>query len=232
MRLRAVILVGALALVPCILSASDVSSHVAHCKEGDSKNLLFRPEGASAIPALLLLHGSGDHPGPMIDAWKDLARKEHFVLIAPELPLDPKFEEAAPAIFRCDVEDAKQAVSLDARRVYVFGHSMGGYLAYDAATLASEYFAAVAVHAMRIADEYTSIVGKAKRKTPIAIYIGDRDQFIALDGVRKTRDLLKKSGFPLHYVELPGHDHNYYAVADQVNSDVWKFLKKVQLPAQ
>lgn len=219
-------------LVPPCVTASVVSSHVAHCKEGDSKYLLFRPEGSNAMPALLLLHGSGDHPAPMIDAWKDLAKKEHFVLIAPELPLDPKFEEVAPAIFRCDVEDAKLAGPLDPRRVYVFGHSMGGYLAYDAATLASEYFAAVAVHAMRIADEYASIVEKAKRKTPIAIYIGDRDQFIAIDGVRKTRDLLKKSGFPVRYVEIPGHDHNYYAVADQVNSDAWKFLKKVQLPAE
>ena len=194
--------------------------------------MLFRPEGANPMPALLLLHGSGDHPAPMIEAWKGLAKKEHFVLIAPELPLDPKFEEAAPAIFRCDVEDAKLAGPLDARRVYVFGHSMGGYLAYDAATLASDYFAAVAVHAMRIADEYTYILDKAKRKTPMAIYIGDRDQFVALDGVRKTRDLLKKSGFPVHYIELPGHDHNYYAIADQVNSDAWSFLKKVQLPAQ
>lgn len=219
-------------LLPRCVIASDVSSHVAHCKEGDSKYLLFRPKGSDPMPALLLLHGSGDHPAPMIDAWKGLAKKEHFLLIAPELPLDPKFEEVAPAIFRCDVEDAKLAGPLDARRVYVFGHSMGGYLAYDAATLASDYFAAVAVHAMRIADEYTYIVEKAKRKTPMAIYMGDRDQFVALDGVRKTRDLLKTSGFPVHYVELPGHDHNYYAVADQVNSDAWKFLKKVQLPAQ
>ena len=192
---------------------------------------MFRPNGAKAMPALLLLHGSGDRPAPMIDAWKKLARKERFVLIAPELPLDAKFEEIAPAIFRCDVEDAKQAASLDARRIYVFGHSMGGYLAYDAATLASEYFAAVAVHAMRIADEYSWIVDKAKRKTPVAIYIGDHDQFISLDGARKTRDLLKKSGFPVHYMEIENHDHNYYAISEQINADAWKFLRQTQMPA-
>jgi dienelactone hydrolase len=184
------------------------------------------------MPTLLLLHGSGDHPAPMIEAWKGLAKKEHFVLIAPELPLDPEFENAAPAIFRCDVEDARQTAPLDRRRVYVFGNSMGGYLAYDAATLASEYFAAVAVHAMRIADEYAWIVEKAARKTPVAIYIGDRDQFVSIEGVRKTRDLLKKSGFPVRYIELPGHDHNYYDLADQINSDAWKFLSQTQLPAQ
>ena len=61
-------------------------------------------------------------------------------------------------MFKCVVEDAGRQVAIDRRRVYVFGHSMGGYLAYDAATLDSEYFAAVAVHAMGIAEEYVSIV--------------------------------------------------------------------------
>ena len=184
------------------------------------------------MPAVLLLHGSGDHAGPMIDAWKGLAKKEHILLIAPELPLDPKFEEVAPAIFSCDVGDAGRKASLDTRRVYVFGNSMGGYLAYDAAMLASGVFAAVAVHAMRIAEDYEWIVAKATRKTPMAIYIGDRDQFVALDGVRKTHELLEKSGFPVHYVELPGHDHNYYALADQINADAWTFFRQVKLPPQ
>jgi enterochelin esterase-like enzyme len=53
---------------------------------------------------------------------------------------------------------------------------------------------------------------------------------VALRGVRKTRDLLKKSGFPVHYVELQGHDHNYYSLSEQINSDAWDFLRKVELP--
>ena len=232
MKFHTMILVGMLASVPTRLSASDVSSHTAHCEAGDSKYLLYRPEGTNPMPTVLLLHGSGDHAAPMIEAWKSLAKKERIILIAPELPLDPKFEEVAPAIFSCDVGDAERKAPLDARRVYVFGNSMGGYLAYDAAMLASGVFAAVAVHAMRIADDYTWIVDKATRKTPMAIYIGDRDQFVSLAGVHKTHELLKKSGFPVHYVVLRGHDHNYYALADQINADAWNFLRQVQLPAQ
>ena len=84
---------------------------------------------------------------------------------------------------------------------------------------------------MRIADEYSWIVDKAKRKTPVAIYIGDHDQFVSLDGARKTRDLLKKSGFPVHYMEIKNHDHNYYAISDQINADAWKFLRQTQMPS-
>lgn len=50
---------------------------------------------------------------------------------------------------------------------------------------------------------------RAERKTPVAIYIGDREQPDLYDQARKTRDLLRKENFPVHYVELRDHDHNY-----------------------
>ena len=182
------------------------------------------------LPAVVLLHGAGDRAANMVAAWRRLAEKEKIVLLAPELPRDPKFEDAAPRIFRCVVEDARQVLAIDAQRVYLFGNSMGGYLAFDGAMFESQYFAAVAVHASRIADDYTGIVARARRKTPIAIYIGDHDQFFSVASVRQTRDLLLESGFPVHYVELAHHDHNYYARADEINSDAWKFLKANILP--
>jgi predicted esterase len=74
-------------------------------------------------------------------------------------------------------------------------------------------------------------VSKATRKIPIAIYIGDEDQFIPLAGVRRTRDLLLKENFPVHCVELKRHDHNYYTISDKINEDAWNFLKSAQLPA-
>ena len=106
---------------------------------------------------------------------------------------------------------------------------MGGYLGFDTAMYDSEYFAAAAIHGSDIADDYVSILDKAKRKIPIAIYIGDSDQYSPLAHVRKTRDLLNKDGFPVHYVEIVGHDHNYYEVAEKVNKDAWKFFEGEKL---
>jgi polyhydroxybutyrate depolymerase len=206
--------------------ASDVKSKSVQCEGQTSHYLLFVPDGEGVRPAILLLHGSGDSPRPMVDAWQALARKEGIVLIAPELPLKPEFETIAPRVFRCEVEDAKQSAAIDATRVYVFGNSMGGYLAYDAAAFESEYFAGVAVHAMGIDPQYDGILDHARRKTPIAIYMGDHDPLVSLPNVQRTRDLLRKNGFLVHYVEVKNHDHNYYAVADQVNPDAWKFLKE------
>jgi len=210
--------------------ASDLSTVVVPCDGVKTRYLLYDQAGTSAEPAILLLHGAGDQASDFLGAWKAFGKKQKVILIALELPRDPKFEEAAPRVFRCVVEDAKGKASIDPKRVYVFGNSMGGYLAYDAAMFDSEYFAAVAVHAMGIAEEYRGIVTQAKRKTPIAIYIGTDDPLVPLAKVRATRDLLEKNGFPVHYMEIKGHDHNFYAVSDRVSDDAWKFLSQQDLP--
>ena len=227
--LRTFIVVSLIFVALCC-SASDVSSRNIRCDDREFKYLLFSPSESAPSPAILLLHGAGDHAENQIEPWKRLARKEGIALIALELPRDPNLEDVAMKIFHCVVEDAKQRATLDPRRIYLFGNSAGGYLAYDGATLESEYFAAAAVHAMVIADDYAWIIKRAHRKTPIAIYIGDDDQFFSLARVRKTRDLLEKEGFPVHYVELKHHDHNYYDRSDEINADVWRFLKGNRLP--
>ncbi len=227
------ILVAFVLCCPLLMSAASASnSRAVRCAGWDMVYLYFSPENGKALPAVVLLHGAGDRAANMLDAWRRIAEKQKIVLLAPELPRDLKFEDAAPQVFRCMVEDAKQVVAIDPQRVYLFGNSMGGYLAFDGAMFESQYFAAVAVHANRIAPDYEWIVTRAQRKTPIAIYIGDHDQFFSQDAVRKTRDLLHKAGFPVHYVELDRHDHNYYARADEINADAWMFMKEFSLPSR
>lgn len=215
----------------CAISspAADSASHTAACQGSDYTYVLYSEPHATPAPAVLLLHGAGDHAANFLENWTHLAHKRGLVLVAPEIPRDLKFEAIAPEVFRCIVEDARRQVTVDAARIYLFGHSMGGYLGFDTAMFQSEYFAAVAVHGSDIADDYLSILRHAKRKIPLAIYIGDNDQFFPIGHVRHTRDLLHQDGFPVHYVEIVGHDHNYYRVADQVNADAWKFFSAESL---
>ena len=216
--------------------AASSSQHSAACGEIHQSYLLSVPNllanPGDLLPTIVLLHGAGDKPANMIEAWRRFAQKQRIVLLAPELPRDPKFEVAAPGVFRCIVEDAKHVAHIDPQRVYIFGNSMGGYLAYDAAMYQAQYFAAIAVHAMIIADEYASIVEIPKRKMPVAMYIGDHDQFFSVGSMHKTRDMLRKEDFPVHYVEYVNHDHNYYDKSDEINADAWKFFKDVRLPGK
>lgn len=221
---------GAFVSRPAIAATKDLSPKSVFCGKFQYHYLLYAPPRTGASPAILILHGAGDQPAPMLEAWKSLAKKEGIALIVPQLPMAPAFEEVAPQVFRCMVEDAKKSVLIDPQRIYIFGHSMGGYLAYDAAMLQSNYFAAAAIHAMGISEEYYGIVAKAARKMPIAIYVGDIERPDLYDKTCKTRDLLKKENFEVHFVELRDHDHNYYALSDHINEDSWNFLKNKKLP--
>ncbi|MEP6571765.1 MAG: dienelactone hydrolase family protein [Gemmatimonadota bacterium] len=210
-------------------AAALVESHTAHCDEGSYEYQLYSPPAHSPSPALLLLHGAGGRSADMLEAWLSLGKDKGIVLIAPQLPRTVAFEAIAPAVFRCIVADAERSASIDSHRMYLFGYSMGGYLAYDGAMFDSDLFAAVAVYAAAIDEEYYGIVDQASRKVPIAIYIGDHDQFYPLAQVRRTRDLLKRNGFPVRYREYTGQDHAFAPIAGSLEPDAWKYLSRAKL---
>lgn len=226
LTLAALLLGGAIAAPP----ASAQTVRTVSCEGATYRYLLVAPRFGRPKPALLLLHGAGGHAADLVLPWRDFAATHDLVLVAPELPRDRAFEAVAPAVFRCVVEDARKVAVIDQKRIFLLGNSMGGYLAYDAAMFESEYFAAVAVHAAAIAPEYDGILAHARRKIPIAIFIGDRDPLVSLAPVRRTRDLLVKAGFPVRYEEIEGHDHQYELAADRINREAWKFFEAHPLP--
>ena len=224
----AVLLAGAaLAVLP---TASAQSLRTVSCEGASYRYLLLAPKFSRPKPAILLLHGAGGHAQDLVLPWRSFAETHDLVLIAPELPRVRSFEDVAPAVFRCIVEDARKVVALDPKRLYVLGNSMGGYLAYDAAMFDSDYFAAVAVHAAAINPDFDGILAKAIRKIPIAIFIGDRDPLVPIASVRRTRDLLLNAGFPVEYEEIGGHDHQYELAADRINREAWSFFEAHPLP--
>ena len=156
--------------------------------------------------------------------WRD---RKASLWSAPDLPRELSFEAITPAFFRALLD---KIPGVDKQRVYVFGYSMGGYLAYDAAMFGSDYFAGAAVYANFISPEYVGILNEAKQRIPIAIYAGAKDELIPISRVRTTRDLLESRGFPMHYLEFPRNGHDYGAVADRENADAWAFFERIRLP--
>lgn len=185
---------------------------------------LYIPDTGQRRPAILLLHGAGGEPNDVVQPWLKLARKKGIILVAPEIPLQRSYEAIAPALFRCLMDSVRQSAPIDSTRIYLYGYSMGGYLAFDAAMLQSEYFAGAMVYANGIEEEYYGIVDQATRKIPIALYGGDRDQVYPIQGERRTHDYLVRRGFTVRYRELDGQDHSYWPSANWINSDAWDWI--------
>lgn len=199
---------------------------------------LFVPKGVSApasAPLLVLLHGSGRNGATLVEPWKKLAEKEGIVLLGPDAK-DPRgwyVPTDGPAAL-CDlVDDVRRSVTaVDARRIYLFGHSAGAVFVLYMSLLEPEYFAASALHAgaFRSPEEFAGIQPPS-RNIPIAMTVGDSDRFFAVADVSRTADALKKVGFPVQLEIRKRHDHNYYVVSDEVNAWAWAALSAHSLDA-
>lgn len=195
---------------------------------------LFVPDGISGPrPLVLLLHGSGRNGETLVKPWRDLAEKERLVLAAPDSADSVHWTSPTdgPAFLRDVVEAVRAKTPIDPRRMFLFGHSAGAVFALQMAAFESEYFAAVAVHAGAVHPDDIAAFDWATRKIPYAIWIGTRDAFFPLDAVRATRDALKSRGFEVAYVEMPGHTHDYYGSAREINRDALKFFQAHPLTA-
>ena len=217
-------------LLLCALAVTCLSETLRFENKRYTYSVYVPPSGNGSRPAILLLHGAGGAGRDMLDLWKPLAKAEGLVLIAPNLPRELAFEEVAPRFLHALMDEVMRTNEIDKRRLYVFGYSMGGYLAYDAAMFESTYFAAVGIYANFIYPEYVGILKEAKRRIPIAIYAGVEDELIPIKAVRATRDLLKANGFPVRYREFARRGHDYGAVVHEVNADAWEFFSRAILP--
>ena len=198
---------------------------------------LFVPKSAQQTnnPALLvLLHGSGRNGLSLVEKWKDLGGKEGFIIVGPDALSDEgwRIPDDGPEFIHDLVEGLIKQYKVDPHRIYLFGHSAGAVFGLNLAMLESEYFAAVAVHAgsWRSNEEYENLQ-LAKRKIPIKIIVGDRDNFFPLDSVKSTEAALKDRQIPIEVKIMKGHDHWYYDLAPEINQDAWSFLKQNTLTA-
>ena len=180
-------------------------------------------------PLIVLLHGSGGEGLFMIQRWKEEARREGIVLVAPNSLRPEKgwtLRDDGPDFIRETVMAAAGRHAIDFRRLYVFGQSGGAVYALTLAMLESRYFAAVAFHAGGWrAQAEQRVMQYAERRIPIALYVGDQDEYFPLASVKNTERVLKSAGFPAALTLLAGRRHSYLDVPEDFHDTVWSFLK-------
>ena len=196
---------------------------------------LLMPAQAAAgpVPLIVLLHGYGGNGQRLLSPWQDFAREQGIALVAPNAR-DAGWailQGDGPDFFQALIEAVKKDVTIDVRRVYLFGHSSGGHQALALGPLESEYFAAVAVHAGVLNPSERKFLEQARRKIPIAMWHGSADDIVPLRMGRDTRDLFKSLEFPVTLNEIETHTHDYYSRSARINAEVWAFFKGHALTA-
>lgn len=229
------------ALLFALASADAIAQKIARetiVSEGKKRTYyIYVPKGAqpsSPVPLLVLLHGSNHVGLSLAEKWNNLAEKEGVIIVAPDSAESSHWSVPGdgPAFLHELVESVKSKYPVNAKKVYLFGHSGGAVFALLMSLYESEYFAATAIHAGALYPEAIVLIDLAKRKTPIQIQVGTVDEFFPLKSVRATRDLLNTRGFSVQLIEMPGHNHWYYDLAPKINQAAWEFLKTQELAVE
>jgi poly(3-hydroxybutyrate) depolymerase len=185
-------------------------------------------EVTAPAPLVVLLHGSGGNGLFMAEQWHDEAAAQGIILLAPDsLHQDAGWDlhEDGPGYIHALIAAVAAAHRIDFRRLYVFGQSGGAVYTLTLAMLESEYFAAAAFHAggWRRPAEY-KVIDFATRKIPIAMWVGDQDEYFSTASVHATQHVLTGAGFPAELHLLDGRRHSYKDVPGDFHDRVWAFL--------
>lgn len=230
------LIIAALLILPLnsAVASDEITKELITSKGKTRAYYLYVPatvKASSPAPLIVMLHGSGRVGMSLVEKWKDLAKKEGFIIVGPDSSNTQVWgsPQDGPDFLRDLVEELKTKYPINPRRVYLFGHSAGASFALEMSLMESQYFAAVAIHAGALPTDDIDLIDSAKRKIPIFIQVGDRDPGLPVKVVRATRDALNAKGFAVELTELPNHDHWYYDLAPKINRTAWDFLKKFEL---
>ncbi|MEQ8952740.1 MAG: alpha/beta fold hydrolase [Gammaproteobacteria bacterium] len=108
--------------------------------------------------------------------------------------------------------------NIDANRIYLWGHSMGGAGTYHIAAKYPDLFAGLGVAAPALEPDapMNEILDRIKH-LPIFILQGDADTAVPVERTRAWVATMKEHGMQHVYVEIPGGDHSLLISQNKVN---------------
>ena len=179
-------------------------------------------------PLLILLHGTNSRPQYMLYHFNPVVRGQ--AIIAAPWALGGKWLVGAPESKYDDefvlkvVEWMKKHYNIMLNRIYLAGHSRGGFYTFRLGVQHGDLFAACGI-LMGGSSGYTD---PSERKAPFYIYIKERDPSVPVESARRAKQELTQNGHEVKYHEVPGgtgtaQDHELNRECCQ---ECWEFLRK------
>lgn len=179
-------------------------------------------------PLVVFLHGAGergdDNTKQLVHGMNDFASDEIMAkypafVFAPQCPAEQKWvdvdwgakshtlpEKPSRSLSAAlqAIEALRQEFSLDEKRIYITGLSMGGYGVWDAIARRPELFAAAAP----ICGGGDPALAKQVQVVAIWAFHGDADNAVPVERSREMIAALKAAGAHPKYTEYPGVGHD------------------------
>jgi pimeloyl-ACP methyl ester carboxylesterase len=165
-------------------------------------------DGSKPLPLLVALHGMGGDENSMFDGYHEALKREAervgFIVAC------PKGRDTASMYRGSAEQDVVDVIALmerdyriDSKRVYLMGHSMGGYGTWSVAMDHPDLFAALGP-----ISGGGDTNGLVRIKTvPEYVVHGDNDKTVNVSQSRRMVEAGKKLDMNITYVEVPGGSH-------------------------
>jgi dipeptidyl aminopeptidase/acylaminoacyl peptidase len=164
-----------------------------------------------AAPLVVALHPFNTAPqGIMLyQGLLDLAEDRGYIVVAPTGHNLRAWYGPGGELSELDVLNVLAAVrdqyTVDAKRIYLMGHSMGGGATWYFGMKYPDIWAAIAPVAPSISsspDELTAIT-----RTPVIVVQGEADRSVNVEATRRWVAKMNQLGMTYEYIEVPGGDH-------------------------
>jgi poly(3-hydroxybutyrate) depolymerase len=206
---------------------------------------LFVPSGydkAKATPLIIALHGLYSNPQQIMryPGLTDLAEKHGYIVAAPmgynnrgwyggpiprKNPDDPaNVGELSEKDVMNVLEIVKKAYTVDPKRIYLMGHSMGGGGTMHLGIKHPEIWAALAPLAPALLRPAADL--EKCKHLPVILVQGDKDNLCPVATARRWAEQMKKLEMKHEYLEIKDGDH--ISVAIRNLPQVFEFFNKHQ----
>jgi acetyl esterase/lipase len=184
-----------------------------------------------SFPLVIVLHGADQSENELlaIPELRRLANATGAVLALPWA----RGDDIAGAGAANDVYDALDAVetafSIDRRRVYLAGISLGGIAIFGIAPLHAERWRALLSIAGTLTNDELQPVARNLRGKQVFLVAGGSDNFVKPAYVKAAAAWLNGNGIESHYYEQPGGDHSFSSLDPSIERAWRDMLSGVRL---
>jgi predicted esterase len=180
---------------------------------------------SKAHPLVIALHGMGGDENSYFEAYDKgafkVAAEDHgYIVACPKgrKPASMYIGDAERDVMDV-IEEVKRAYRIDPDRIYLTGHSMGGFGTWSIAMNHPDVFAALAP----VAGGVTNPANMSKiAHIPQIVIHGDKDPTVSVERSRVMVAMGKKLGVELKFIEVPGGDHG--SVVASTFKDVFEWF--------
>jgi predicted peptidase len=174
-------------------------------------------------PLIIYLHGKGESEADVATSAliETLADASGALIVAPYAGGDDMLTDANISDLYQVLAATESAFAVDKRRVYLAGHSLGGFAAFKALANHPESWTAALVIEGAVAQSDSDIVAVRVKGKPIYLVAGSNDENIKAAYMRQLAEWLRKNGAIVTYYEQPDGTHSLTSVAPFV-SKAWR----------